>query len=156
MGIRQIKAALQRIENEGGDTRRLFLAVPTKRGIFTRNEVIRAIARQRGESEEEVRYTFRGDPVGVIIRAESYDSQPMEADLAFLGPSLYETTGNIVYPSPGDLRWSESRIVDDNGELFGLDRLDDAVNSILYGYDNHTPSGRPEGDPYYEPRSRRY
>ena len=148
MGIRQIKAALRRLENEGGDTRRLILAVPVKRGVFDRNEAIRAIARQRGESEAEVTKTLKGAQVGVLVRAESHDSHPMEADLAMLGDGFYEHAGEIVYPSPDDLRWSEAKIIDDNAELFDLDRLDDAVDGILYGSDRR-------GGLYYESGSRR-
>ena len=148
MGIRQIKAALRRLENEGGDTRRLILAVPTKRGIFTRNEAIRAVARQRSETEAEARKMLKGARVGVLVRAESHDSRPMEADLAMLGDGFYEHAGEIVYPSPDDLRWSEAKIIDDNAELFDLDRLDDAVDGILYGSDRR-------GGLYYESGSRR-
>ncbi len=148
MGIRQIKAALRRLENEGGDTRRLILAVPVKRGVFDRDEAIRAIARQRSESEAETRKMLKGAQVGVLVRAESHDSRPMEADLAMLGDGFYEHAGEIVYPSPDDLRWSDAKIIDDNSELFDLDRLDDAVDGILYGSDRR-------GGLYYESGSRR-
>ena len=148
MGIRQIKAALRRIENEGGDTRRLILAVPVKRGVFDRDEAISAIARQRSESEAEARKMLKGAQVGVLVRAESHDSRPMQADLAMLGDGFYEHAGEIVYPSPDDLRWSEAKIIDDNAELFDLDRLDDAVDGILYGSDRR-------GGLYYESGSRR-
>lgn len=148
MGIRQIKSALRRLENEGGDTRRLILAVPVKRGVFDRDEAIRAIAREHGESKAEVTKTYKGAQVGVLVRAESHDSRPMKADLVMLGDDVYVGTGEIVYPSPGDLRWSEAKIIDDNGEIFDLDRLDDAVDGILYGSDRR-------GGLYYESGSRR-
>lgn len=148
MGIRQIKAALRRLENEGGDTRRLILAIPVKRGVLDRDEAIRAIARQRSESEAETRKMLKGAQVGVLVRAESHDSRPMQADLAMLGDGFYEHAGEIVYPSPDDLRWSEAKIIDDNAELFDLDRLDDAVDGILYGSDRR-------GGLYYESGSRR-
>ena len=153
MGIRQIKAALRRIENEGGDTRRLILAVPVKRGVLDRDEAIRAIARQRSESEAETRKMLKGAQVGVLVRAESYNSHPsrastVAADLAMLGDGFYEHAGEIVYPSHDDLRWSEAKIIDDNAELFDLDRLDDAVDGILYGSDRR-------GGLYYESGSRR-
>ena len=149
MGIRQIKAALRRLENEGGDTRRLILAIPVKRGVLDRDEAIRAIARQRSESEAETRKMLKGAQVGVLVRAESHDSRPMQADLALLGDGFYQHAGEIVYPSPDDLRWSEAKIIDDNAELFDLDRLDDAVDGILYGSDRR-------GGLYYESGSRRY
>ena len=149
MGIRQIKAALRRLENEGGDTRRLILAIPVKRGVLDRDEAIRAIARQRSESEAETRKMLKGAQVGVLVRAESHDSRPMQADLAMLGDGFYEHAGEIVYPSHDDLRWSEAKIIDDNAELFDLDRLDDAVDGILYGSDRR-------GGLYYESGSRRY
>jgi hypothetical protein len=154
MGIRQIKAALQRIENEGGDTRRLILAVPVKRGVFDRDEAIRTIARHWLTNEAEARKMLKGARVGVLVRAESYNSHPsrastVAADLALLGDGVYQHAGEIVYPSHDDLRWSEAKIIDDNAELFDLDRLDDAVDGILYGSDRR-------GGLYYESGSRRY
>ncbi len=133
MSIREIKAALRRIENGGGDTRRLILAVPAKRGTFNRNDALRGLAEGMGESITEARKRVEGMSLGVLVRAELYDSHPMEGDLAFIDKNQYEHTGEIVYPNPDDLRWGEAQIIDDNGEFFDLDRWEDAVNGILYG-----------------------
>jgi hypothetical protein len=139
VGLREIKAALRRLENEGGDkaAKALILAVPYKRGAAPeeRAEMIREIAQNRGESITEVTKMVKGWVPGVLIRAESYDSHPAEADLAMIQPgSSYEHAGdNIVYPRPDDLRWNEAHIIDYNGELFPLDRWEEAVSGILYG-----------------------
>ena len=146
--MREIKAALRRLENEGGDkaAKALILAVPYKRGAAPeeRAEMIREIAQNRGESITEVTKMVKGWVPGVLIRAESWDSHPAEADLAMIQPgSSYEHAGDIVYPSPDDLRWNEAHIIDYNGELFPLDRWEEAVSGILYG-------SRGRGQMYFE------
>lgn len=147
MGFREIKAALRRLENEGGEkaAKALILAVPYKRGAAPeRAEIVRQIAKNRGETVAEVKEMLKGWVPGVLIRAESYDSHPAEADLAMIQPgSSYEHGGEIVYPRPDDLRWNEAHIIDNNGELFPLDRWEDAVSGILYG-----SKGR--GEMYFE------
>lgn len=137
MGLREIKQALRRLENEGGEkaAKALILAVPYKRGEAPeRAEIIRQIAHNRGETVAEVKKMVAGWVPGVLIRAEAHDWHPAEADLAMIQPgSSYEHGGEIVHPRPDDLRWNEAEIVDYNGELFPLDRWEEAVAGILYG-----------------------
>jgi len=154
MGLREIKAALRRLENEGGDkaAKLLILAVPYKRGSAPeRSEIVQQVAKNRDETVAEVKPYLKGWVPGVLIRAESYDSHPAEADLAMLQPGgSFEHAGEIVYPHPEDLRWNEAEIIDNNGELFPLDRWEDAVSGILYG-------SRGRGQMYFEAyNERRY
>ncbi len=147
MGLREIKAALRRLEDEGGGeaAKRLVLAVPYKRGKAPeRAEIVRGVARNRGESIAEVKEMLKGWVPGVLIRAESHDSHPAEADVAMLQPgSSFEHGGDTVYPRPDDLRWNEAEIIDGNGELHPLDRWEEAVEGILYG-------SRGKGRMYFE------
>ena len=141
MGLREIKAALRRLENEGSDkdVRRLILAVPYKRGRAPeRAEIIKYIAENRGETVAEVKEAFAGWTPGVLIRGEAHDWHPAEADLGLISArDGFEHAGEIVYPRPDELRWNEAEIIDDNMELHPLDRWQEAVNGILYG----TPRG---------------
>jgi hypothetical protein len=137
VGLREIKAALRRLENEGGDkaTKKLILAVPFKRGQsgYERSEIVALIAAGRGESKAEVSKMVAGWQPGILIKAEDYDYRPGEGDLALLGDGQFEHAGEIVYPRPEELRWNEAQIIDDNAELFPLDRWEEAVSGILYG-----------------------
>jgi len=139
MSIRTIKTALARLTDKGGEeaARRLILAVPYKRGQAPeRSEIIGYIAKNRVERVAGVAEMLKGWVPGVLIRAESYNSWPAEADLAMLQPgSSFEHTGEIVYPRPENLRWADAQIIDNNCELYPLDRLEDAVAGILYGSD---------------------
>ncbi len=137
MGLREIKAALRRLENEGGDkaAKKLILAVPFKRGQsgYDRSEIVALIADNRGESKAEVSKMVTGWQPGVLIRAEAHDWHPGEGDLAMLGNGSFEHAGEIVYPRPNELKWNEAQIIDENAELFSLDRWEEAVSGILYG-----------------------
>ncbi len=135
MSIRTIKTALARLNREGGEAaaKKLILAVPYKRGAAPeRDEIIAMIAKDRGEAVAEVKTMLRGSAPGVLIRAEDYNSHPAEADLAMIGGG-FEHTGEIVYPHPENLRWSEAQIIDEAMELHPLDRWEEAVAGILYG-----------------------
>ncbi len=149
MGLRQIKAAVNKLENEGSarDQRRLVLAVPLKRGVADRKEAIRGIARGQGTSIATVTKNTQGWVLGVLVRAELYDSYPMEGDLVLLGNGTYEHSGEIIYPSPDDLRWNEASIIDDNFELQSLDRWEEVTDAILY-------ESRPQRGIYYSRQSR--
>lgn len=151
MSIRTIKTALARLNREGGEAaaKKLILAVPYKRdgSPNTRDEIVAMIAAVLGESAAEVKAMLRGAAPGVLIRAEDYNSHPAEADLAMIGGG-FEHAGEIVYPRPEDLRWSEAQIIDGNGELHPLDRWEEAVAGILYGSD-----GR-RGSMYFTPARR--
>ena len=155
MSIRTIKTALARLNREGGEAaaKKLILAVPYKRGAAPeRDEIIAMIAKDRGEAVAEVKTMLRGSAPGVLIRAEDYNSHPAEANLAMIADGTYEHAGEIVYPRPEDLRWSEAQIIDDNGELYALDRWEEAVAGILYGSDGRR--GGMWGGMYFTPARR--
>jgi hypothetical protein len=136
MGLREIKAALSLIQREGNekDVRHLIVAVPYKRGEAPeRAEIIGYIAKERDESPAEMRKLLAGWRPGVLIRAESHNSRPAEADLAMLGDSSFEHTGEVVYPRPNELRWDEAQFIDGNGEFWPLDRWRDVATAILFG-----------------------
>jgi hypothetical protein len=137
MGLREIKAALRRLENEGGDkaVAKLILAVPFKRGQsgYERSEIVGFIAKGRGESKAEVSKMVTGWQPGILIKAADYDYRPGEGDLALVTEGQFEHAGEIVYFRPDELKWNEAQIIDDGAELFPLDRWEEAVSGILYG-----------------------
>lgn len=137
MSIRTIKTALARLNREGGEAaaKKLVLAVPYKRGAapYKRDEIVEMIAKNLAEAHAEVKAMLRGAAPGVLIRAEAHDWHPAEADLAMIADGTYEHTGEIVYPRPENLRWSEAQIIDEAMGLHPLDRWEEAVAGILYG-----------------------
>lgn len=140
MGLRQIKAALRRLEAEEDEAPRLILAVPYKRGKAPadRAAMVRAAAKFRGDNAEaiaDVQQEVKGWVPGVLLRAETHDRNAVEGSLILLEPTGKGWTyaGDGVSPSPDDLRWNEAMIVDDETDLFPLGRWEEAVEGILYG-----------------------
>ena len=139
MGLREIKAALRRLEVEGAAPL-LILTVPYKRGKAPaeRAVMVRAAAKYRGDNAEgiaDVRREVKGWVPGVLIRAEAHAQSPVEGQLILLEPTGKGWTyaGDEVSPDPADLRWNDAQIVDDEADLFPLDRWEAAVEGILYG-----------------------
>lgn len=142
MGLREIKAALRRLESEGGEkaAKALIIVVPYKRGKAPtdRAAMIQAAAKYRGDNDTgvaEVTEEVKGWVPGILLRAEAHKQKPVEGSLILLEPTGKGWTyaGDETNPSPDDLRWNEAMIVDDETDLFPLDCWKKAVEGILYG-----------------------
>lgn len=117
-----------------------MLTVPYRRGKAPndRAAMVKAAAKFRGSNAEgiaEVSREVKGWVPGVLLRAETHSRNAVEGSLILLEPTGRGWTyaGVEVSPSPNDLRWNEAHIVDDEADLFPLNRWEEAVEGILYG-----------------------
>jgi hypothetical protein len=149
MGLVDIKRAIKRVNEEGSqsDVRKILVIVPIKRGYYDRDDMLKTLARSRGETLAEVKKEYKGATPAIILRAESHDSRPFEGDLTFLYHGSFELISEIGYLRPNQVRWEDAEFVDDNLNLFPTSDWEEIAGAILYGTDGG-------GGPYFASKQR--
>lgn len=114
----------------------IILIVPLKKGHYDREEILEAIARDRGESVAEVRKSLKGYSPAVLLRAENIVEgyYAFDADLALYdGGESYEQSSHQVIARPDSLRLSDGAFVDQYAEVHRDPRkaLMDALEKYL-------------------------
>jgi hypothetical protein len=161
MNVRSLKAALRRLDEEGGESavKKLILAVPFKRGAsgYTKDEIVRLVAHNRGESVAKVKKYLEKGHIAALVRAyDLVNYYVFDADIAFLLGGKYggyEHTSEVQAVRPDALVISKAEIIDDGAELH--DDLDAAVHGILYGSRNPYYEAHDSRRSRYNPRRRR-
>lgn len=155
MSLRQIKAAVNKLKKVGSLTKqgsarasgRLYLVVPLKRKVVDQSEVLQELTQELIQEQREPNKVKNWVPC-VLTPAEGYNSKPTFGIFALMGDNDYVNTLAEISVYPNDLLWDEALIIDDKGELFPLDRLEEATDAIL---GNEPPKGR--GILFYDPEN---